>query len=275
MGNKHPQNIEKEDYENCCETFKDFLSELKNDLELEKEKNNIVLKIDNKAKKNLIFHFIRNLLEREKKEKILNKMQEIFVYLFEHYEKIHRKEEDKFSDYVDNNEKNIINAIYISKMLEDDFEDIKIHDYAVYLYGEDCVNEIENGNNKNIDENFKKFYNEDFETTEDEINAKFFEICKEKNIDPEKYEIQENPIQQINENEPKNNIEKNVISKKNIYEYDYNLNKNKYRDCDILGYYDIVIEIDFLENLIRNGWEVYNTERGYIKYREKKIKIIH
>ena len=51
MGNKHPQNIEKEDYENCCETFKDFLSKLKNELVLEKVKNDIVQKIDEKAKK--------------------------------------------------------------------------------------------------------------------------------------------------------------------------------------------------------------------------------
>ena len=123
MGNKHPQNIEKEDYENCCKTFKDFLSKLKNELDLEKVKNTIVKKIDEKTKKNLVFKFIENYLEKEKKEKILNKMQEIFVYLFEHYEKIHRKEQDKFSDYVDNNEKNIINAIYISKILEDEIDD--------------------------------------------------------------------------------------------------------------------------------------------------------
>ena len=69
MGNKHPKYIEIEDYENCCETFKDFLLRLKNELELVKEKNNIVLIIDEKAKKNLIFHFIKNLLEKEKKKK--------------------------------------------------------------------------------------------------------------------------------------------------------------------------------------------------------------
>ena len=204
MGNKHPNDIEEEDYENCCETFKDFLLRLKNELELEKEKNNIVLKIDEKAKKNLIFHFIRNLLEKEKKEKILNKMQEIFVYLFEHYEKIHRKEEDKFSDYVDNNEKNIINAIYISKIFEgeEDIEDIKIHDYAVYLYGENEVYEIENGYNKNIDEDFKKFYDDNFDTTEEEKYGKFIEICKEKNIVRKnmKYKkIQSNKLMQMSQ----------------------------------------------------------------------------
>ena len=86
-------------------------------------------------------------------------MKEIFIKLFEQYEQIYRKEEDPvktFSDSADENEKNIINAIYISKIFDDEIEeDNKSHDYAAYLYSEDAVNEIKEGNNKIIDEDMK------------------------------------------------------------------------------------------------------------------------
>ena len=71
---------------------------------------------------------------------------------------------------------------------ENDIEDVKIHDYAVYLYGEEVVEEIETGNNENIDEDFKKYFEEDFDITQEEIEEKFIEICKEKNIDPKNYD---------------------------------------------------------------------------------------
>ena len=135
---------------------------------------------------------IKFLLEKEKKDKILNKMKKIFVSLYDQYEKIHKKEDEEikiFSENIDNNEKNIINAIYISKIIDDDdIDDIKIHNYAVYLYGNDVVEEIEDGKNKNIDLDFKKFNEDEFNIKSEEIKEKFIEICKEKNIQPKNYE---------------------------------------------------------------------------------------
>ena len=94
MGNKNPKEIKKFDYENCCLSFKDFFKREKNEIKLENIKKDINKKIEEKVKKTVIFNFIKNLLEKEKKEKILNKFQEIFINLFEQYEKIHRKEEE-------------------------------------------------------------------------------------------------------------------------------------------------------------------------------------
>jgi hypothetical protein len=193
MGNKVPKDITKEDYQECCEAIKDFLSGQINELKLEDAKNDIIQKIDKKIKKATVFIFIKNYLEKEKKEKIINKMIDIFQSLFEEYDQIHRKDEDPvktFSETADDNEKNIINAIYISKIFEDDIdEDAKIHDYAVYLYSENVVNEIEGGNNKNINEDFKNYDN--LEIKEDEKNEKFKEICKIKSIDPDNYDKSE------------------------------------------------------------------------------------
>ena len=67
--------------------------------------------------------------------------------------------------------------IYISKILleyEDGIEDVKIHNYDVYLYGEDV--------NKKYWWNFKKYYERDFDITQEEIEEIFIEIYKEKNI---------------------------------------------------------------------------------------------
>ena len=114
-------------------------------------------------------------------------MQEIFVFLYEIYDEIHRKEEDdtkKFSENIDEikkNKKNIINAIYISKILDNDdinINDVKIHDNAIYLY--DVIENIEEDNNKNIDEDFKKYNNDDFYIKKEEIEKKFNEIFKKK-----------------------------------------------------------------------------------------------
>ena len=119
-------------------------------------------------------------------------MKKFFVSLYNQYEKIHKKEDEEikiFSENIDNNEKNIINAIYISKIIDDDdIDDVKIHNYAVYLYGNDVVEEIEDGKNKNIDLDFKKFNEDEFNIKSEEIKEKFIEICKEKNIQPKNYE---------------------------------------------------------------------------------------
>ena len=191
MGSKGTKNLSKEDYENCLSQFNDYFLNSKAELKIEKNKEELYKIFDENNKKIVIFPFIKKFLENEKKGKIINKMQEIFISLNDQFEIIHKKDEEetkKFSNTDDNNEKNIINAIYISKILDDDdIEDVKIHDYAVYLYGEDVVKEIEKGNNENIDEDFKKYNDDKLEPTEKEIEEKFIEICKEKKIDPKNY----------------------------------------------------------------------------------------
>ncbi len=276
MGNKVPKDITKEDYQECCEAIKDFLSGQINELKLEDAKNDIIQKIDKKIKKATVFIFIKNYLEKEKKEKIINKMIDIFQSLFEEYDQIHRKDEDPvktFSETADDNEKNIINAIYISKIFEDDIdEDAKIHDYAVYLYSENVVNEIEGGNNKNINDDFKNYDN--LEIKEDEKNEKFKEICKIKSIDPDNYDKSES----ISSDKEKLNSQKDDKSSKkkdkneNKFEHDENLNKNKYSDDDLLKYYDIIFDIDSLENLKTNGWHLEFSEEGKDTYEKRKIE---
>ena len=169
-------------------------------------------------------------------------MKEIFIKLFEQYEQIYRKEEDPvktFSDSADENEKNIVKVIYILKIFDNEIEeDDKIHDYAAYLYGEDAVNEIKEGNNKNIDEDFKNY--DKLEPTEEEKNEKFNEFCKEKNIDPEKYEISKITSPQ-NEGDDSENKNKGNFKNEKIFEHEENLNKNKYSDDDLLNY---------------NGWQL-------------------
>ena len=195
MGSKGTKDLQKEDYQECCEAINDFLSGQKNELKIEDLKNDIMEKLDKKIKKATVFIFIKNLLEKEKKEKIFNKMIDIFQSLYEQFEQIHRKENDDvktFKETADDNDKNIINAIFISNIFDSEIDDdAKIHDYAVYLYGEDAVKEIEDGKNKNIDEDFKNFFDDNFELTDEEKNEKFNEFCKEKNIDPKKYDKQE------------------------------------------------------------------------------------
>jgi len=282
MGNdysKELKDLDKENYENSCSDFTDeYIIKQKDELELDKTNNEIDKKIEEKAKKNVVFDFIKKLLEKEKKEKIINKMQDIFGSLIDQYDEIHRKEEEdikKFSENINNNEKNIINAIYISKIFEN--ENIKIHDYAVYLYGTDVVEEIEKGNNENIDEDFKKFNEDDFDVTQDEINKKFIEICKKKNIDPEKYENKENSSTKNDANESKKNKDNNYQTdykseKKENNEHDDNLNNNEFKDEDLFKYYDIIFDIDSLENLKINGWHLMSNASGFEKYEKKKDK---
>ena len=51
-----------------------------------------------------------------------------------------------------------------------------------------------------------------------------------------------------------------------------NLNKIKYSDEDLNCFYDIVFDINSLENLKQNGWKIEATEKGYQKYLKKKDK---
>ena len=297
MGNKGTKDLEKEEYEESCKIFKDFLTGQEKELKIEEAKNNINKKFDDKAKKDIILVFIKTLIEKEKKEKILKNMKEIFINLFKQYDQIHKKEDDPvktFSETADVNEKNIINAIYISKIFDDeeDIEDAKIHDYAVYLYGEDEVKKIEDGENENIDEDFKSYKDdkfdsekqEIFEPKKDEINEKFKEICKEKGIDPEKYDKPESTSFQNDGDDSENKKKEKLNSKKDEksskkkdkneknFDHDENLNKNKYSDENLLQYYDIIFDIDSLENLKTNGWHLEFSEKGKETYEKRKIE---
>ena len=228
MGIKGTKDLTKEEYQECCGTIKDILDGQKNTFktEVEKKKNEIMKKFDENAKKPVILDFIKHLIEKEKREKILQNMIEIFINLNDQYEQIHKKEENSFktfSEPANDIDKNIINAIYISKIFEDDIdEDAKIHDYAVYLYSENVVNEIEEGNNNNIVEDFKNYKEDNLESTKEENNKKFNEFCEEKGIDPEKYGNSESSssqkevktdIKKSSENNKKenlNNIQENI-----------------------------------------------------------------
>ena len=277
MGSKGTKDLTNEDYQECCEAIKDFLSGQEKELKIENATNEVMKKFNPKEKKAIILGFIKTLVEKEKSEKILKNMEEIFIKLFEQYEQIHTQEEGskKFSENAEENEKYIINAIYISKIFEDDIdEDAKIHDYAVYLYGESAVNEIEEGNNENIDENFKKYKEDKLDPTEEEIYEKFKEICKEKGIDPEKYGNSESSSSQ---KEVKTDIKKSSENnkKENLNNIQENIDfdkKKKYSDENLLDYYDIIFDIDSLENLKKNGWQLISGPDGYEKYRDKKDK---
>ena len=286
MGSKGTKDLQKEDYQGCCEAIKDFLSGQIKGLKVEDTKDDIMEKLDKKIKKATVFIFIKNLLEKEKKEKIFNKMIDIFQSLYEQFEQIHRKENDDvktFKETADDNDKNIINAIFISNIFDSEIDDdAKIHDYAVYLYGEDAVKEIEDGKNKNIDEDFKNFFDDNFEPTDEEKNKKFNEFCKEKNIDPKKYDKQESTSSQNDGDDSENKNKENLNSQKddktpkktnkkeNKYEHDENLNKNKYSDDNLLEYYDVIFNIDSLENLKTNGWQLEFSEKGKETYEKRK-----
>ena len=277
MGSKGTKDLTNEDYQECCEAIKDFLSGQEKELKIENATNEVMKKFNPKEKKAIILGFIKTLVEKEKSEKILKNMEEIFIKLFEQYEQIHTQEEGskKFSENAEENEKYIINAIYISKIFEDDIdEDAKIHDYAVYLYGESAVNEIEEGNNENIDENFKKYKEDKLDPTEEEIYEKFKEICKEKGIDPEKYGNSESSSSQ---KEVKTDIKKSSENnkKENLNNIQENIDfdkKKKYSDENLLDYYDIIFDIDSLENLKKKGWQLFSDDDGYKKYEDKKDK---
>ena len=283
MGNKSPKELKQEDYDDVCSAFDDYFKKIipETKKKIEKEKNDVNKKIDEKETKVILFEFIKRLIKLEKKEKILSKMEKILISLSDKYKKIHKNEEEEKKNISDSEiEKNFINAIYISKILEDeeDLEDVKIHDYAVYLYGEDEVKEIEDGNNKNIDKDFILYYNDSLNSTEKENEEKFIKICKEKDIDPHNYNNKEDSSKHIETENSKKNTEKKEINnnpsyeKKDKYEHDENLNKNKYLNEELLKYYDIIFDIDSLENLKINGWKLEYSDKGYGKYEKKKDK---
>ena len=69
MGNKGTKDLESTDYEDCCQAFNDYFLNQKKELKLEKCIKEIDTKFLEKAKKSVIFNYIKTLLEKEKKKK--------------------------------------------------------------------------------------------------------------------------------------------------------------------------------------------------------------
>ena len=75
------------------------------------------------------------------------------------------------------------------------------------------MEKIENGNNKYINEEFKKY--DTYEPQENEIKNKFKEICEEINVNPEEYNQKESKkISQESKPEVKKEPEKKSKNKK-------------------------------------------------------------
>ena len=149
----------------------------------------------------------------------------------------------------DENDINIINAIFIEKKLNDldendeENENLKtpIKDYAIKLYNDD-FDKIENGLDERINKEFKNYFDDEIEPEPQEIKNEYDKLFKEFNIITSK-----------------NQISQNKISPKKIY-----------YDDELYEYYDIVFEIDSLVGLKEYGWEFKLTEKGKEKY-DKKI----
>ena len=94
MGNKSPKTITKEEYQDGCKDFIDFITKEKTGLKIDEKKNKIINKIKEKEKISIIYGFIKDLLKNIEKEKILNQMMDVFEVLIEQYEFNHKKEDD-------------------------------------------------------------------------------------------------------------------------------------------------------------------------------------
>ena len=185
INKKYNKILEEIFYIDCCADFLDYFKSEMNYLKLEEKKYDIIKKIKENAKKNIVLIFIKKLIQDEEKKKILEKMEKIFLNLIKEYEINHIKENENkktFSEKIEENEKNVINAIYISKIIGE--KNLSVHDYVVNLYDEEKVEKIEKGENENINEVFKKY--NDIEPTDEEINQKYIEICEKFGIEPEK-----------------------------------------------------------------------------------------
>ena len=151
------------DIANICEENSIFYNVYSEQEIITKSLNyNVLFYHKENAKKNTILSFIRNLIREEEIKRILEEMEKIFRNLIDKYEINHIEENEikkTFSGNINENEKNVINAIYISKKIDEDDigEDIgiSIHDYAVKLYDEHEVEKIECGENEYINKDFK------------------------------------------------------------------------------------------------------------------------
>ena len=238
MGN----NITKENYEKF---FEDFINEnIKPKIcqyKVEEGKQTIKNALNKTNEYESVKFFIKNYLITKKKIEINLNIKKIFVSLKNSFDK-NKLISSKKDLTNDENDINVINAIYIEKKLneiekENENQKTSIKDYAIELYNNDFDN-IENGLDERIIKEFKDYFNEDIVPEENEIKNEYDELCKEFNIITNKNEI----------------------------------SKKKFIDDEIDEYYDIVFEIDSLANLKKNGWKFIVTEKGNEKYEKKKNK---
>ena len=238
MGN----NITKENYEKF---FEDFINEnIKpkiSQYKVEEGKQTIKNALNKTNEYESVKFFIKNYLITKKKIEINLNIEKIFESLKNSFDK-NKLISSKKDLTNDENDINVINAIYIEKKLneiekENENQKTSIKDYAIELYKNDFDN-IENGIDKRIIKEFKDYFNEDIVPEENEIKNEYDELCKEFNIITNKNEI----------------------------------SKKKFIDDEIDDYYDIVFEIDSLANLKKYGWEFRVTEKGNEKYEKKKNK---
>ena len=239
MGN----NITKENYEKF---FEDFINEnIKPKIcqyKVEEGKQTIKNALNKTNEYESVKFFIKNYLITKKKIEINLNIKKIFESLKNSFDKNKLISSKKDLTNDDENDINVINAIYIEKKLneiekENENQKTSIKDYAIELYNNDFDN-IENGLDERINKEFKDYFNEDIVPEENEIKNEYDELCKEFNIITNKNEI----------------------------------SKKKFIDDEIDDYYDIVFEIDSLANLKKNGWEFIVTEKGNEKYEKKKNK---
>ena len=235
--------------------------DLKNEI-TEKKKNNFE-KLEKKFK--TAKSFITPILENKKKINIASKMIDIFNELLKNFNKNQTIEKKKLST-TDKNDINVINAIFIEKKLneiDDDDDDInqkenddknnitknKLKEYAEKLYEDDFDN-IENGMDERIDKEYKSYFDDNIEIEENELKKEYDDLCKEFKIEKPEEKPKEKPQENYEQKEPQKNYEQDQVEK----------------------YYDIVFEIESLENLKTRGWELKVTEKGQKKYEENKDK---
>ena len=248
MGN----NISKGNYEKF---FEDFINEkIKPQIfqyKVDEEKQTIKKKLNKTNEYESVKLFIKNYLIIKKRTEIISNMEKIFETLKNSFDK-NKLITSKKNLMNDENDINIINAIFIEKKLNDLSEDDEenenpktpIKDYALKLYNDD-FDKIENGLDYRINKEFKNYFDDD-------------------DIEPEPQEI-------------KNEYDKlfkefNIITSKNQITQIKNSPKKIFCDDELYEYYDIVFEIDSLVGLKDNGWEFKLTEKGKEKYEKKKNK---
>ena len=66
MGSKGTKDLTKEEYQECCGTFKDYLLGERNSLNTEEAKRNVIKKFEETPKKAQLFTFIETLIEKER-----------------------------------------------------------------------------------------------------------------------------------------------------------------------------------------------------------------
>ena len=242
MGN----NISKGNYEKF---FEDFINEkIKPQIfqyKVDEEKQTIKKKLNKTNEYESVKLFIKNYLIIKKRTEIISNMEKIFETLKNSFDK-NKLITSKKNLMNDENDINIINAIFIEKKLNDLSEDDEenenpktpIKDYALKLYNDD-FDKIENGLDYRINKEFKNYFDDD-------------------DIEPEPQEI-------------KNEYDKlfkefNIITSKNQITQIKNSPKKIFCDDELYEYYDIVFEIDSLVGLKDNGWEFKLTEKGKEKY---------